>query len=121
MLRLTQGIDGLGQMAPGAIQQSDTIYVNVLVASTAQYVTAPAGANFVLIGVSGGADVYLLLGVSSGLSVPSSTATEAAGALSIPELLPGAAGGPFLRQLNGNTKFGIISAGTPVVTLAFYS
>ena len=121
MLRLQQGIDGLGQAVPGSFQQSDTIYTNVLVASTAQYVTVPSGANFVLIAASGGADVYLLLGVTSGLSVPSATATETAGALSIPELLPGAAGGPFLRQLNGNTKLGIISPGTPVVTLAFYS
>ncbi len=121
MIRLSQGIDGLGQPIPGSYQQSDTIYVNVMVASTAQYVTAPSGANFVLIGVGAGADVYMLMGVSSGLTVPSATATEAAGALSIPELLPGAAGGPFLRQLNGNTKIGLISTGTPVVTLAFYS
>ncbi|MGO9416483.1 MAG: hypothetical protein ACLP51_15265 [Syntrophobacteraceae bacterium] len=89
MLRIQQVIDALGQAVPGSFQQSDTIYTNVMVASTAQYVTAPTGANIVVIGVSGGVDLYLLMGVSSGLSVPSATATEAAGALSIPSFFPG--------------------------------
>ena len=89
MLRIQQAIDALGQAVPGSFQQSDTIYTNVMVASTAQYVTAPAGANIVVIGVSAGADLYLLMGVTSGLSIPAATATETAGAESIPELLPG--------------------------------
>jgi hypothetical protein len=121
MVRLAQVIDGLGFIVPGSFQQSDTIYTNVMVASTAQYVTVPAGANIVVIGVSGGADLYLLEGVSNGLLVPGATATEAAGALSIPELLPGAAGGPFVRQVKAGASIGIISPGTPVVTLSFYS
>lgn len=121
MLRLQQVIDALGQPVPGSFQQSDTIYTNVMVASTAQYVTVPSGANLVVIGVSGGADLYLLMGVTTGLAVPSATATESAGALTNPELLPGAAGGPFVRQIKGVSSFGIISTGTPVVTLSFYS
>lgn len=115
MLRLTQGIDGMGFPIIAGVQQSDTIYVNVMVANTAQYVTVPSGANFVLLAASGNNDFYMLLGVSSGLTVPSATATETAGALSIPEL------NPLLRQLNGATKIGFISPSTCVITLAFYS
>jgi hypothetical protein len=97
------------------MQQSDTIYVNVMVANTAQYVTVPSGANFVLFAASGNSDFYMLLNVTTGLTVPNATATEAAGALSIPEL------NPLLRQLNGASKIGLISPTACVITLAFYS
>jgi hypothetical protein len=115
MLRLTQGIDGLGQMIVAGMQQSDTIYVNIFASSAAQYVTVPSGANFVLFAASGNTDFYMLLGVSSGLTVPSATATETAGALTNPEL------NPLLRQLNGATKIGLIPTAACVITLAFYS
>jgi hypothetical protein len=115
MLRLTQGIDGFGNMVVAAMQQSDTIYVNVFAGSTAQYVTVPAGANFVLFSASQNVDFYMLLGVTSGLVVPSATATETAGAQSIPEL------NPVLRQLNGATHIGLVPAAACNITMAFYS
>lgn len=115
MLRLTQGIDGMGQLIAAGIQQADTIYVNVFASSAAQYVTVPAGANLVLFGASGNTDFYMLLNVTSGLAVPAGTATEAAGALAIPEL------NPLLRQLNGATHLGLIPAAACIITLAFYS
>jgi hypothetical protein len=114
MLRLTQGIDGMGFPIIAGMQQSDTIYVNVMVANTAQYVTVPSGANFVLFACSGNNDFYMLLGVTSGLTVPSATATESAGALSIPEL------NPLLRQLNGAAHIGLITTAACVITMAFY-
>ena len=115
MLRLTQGIDGLGQMIVAGMQQADTIYVNVFASSAAQYVAVPAGANFCLFAASGNTDFYMLLNVTSGLAVPAATATEAAGANTIPEL------NPLLRQLNGATHIGLIPAAACVITLAFYS
>ncbi len=115
MLRLTQGIDGMGQPILAGMQQADTIYVNVFTTATAQYVTVPAGANFVLFSASQNVDFYMLFGVTSGLAVPTTTATEAAGALSIPEI------NPLLRQINGATHIGLIPAAACVITMAFYS
>jgi hypothetical protein len=115
MIRLSQGIDGMGNIIIAAMQQSDTIYVNVFASSAAQYVTVPAGANFVLFSASQNVDFYMLFGVTSGLAVPSATATESAGAGTIPEI------NPMLRQLNGATKIGLIPAAACVITLAFYS
>ncbi|MGA3113476.1 MAG: hypothetical protein ABSF90_03480 [Syntrophobacteraceae bacterium] len=118
MIRLQQGIDAMGNMIVAAMQQSDTIYVNVFASSTAQYVTVPSGANFVLFEASANTDFYMLLNATSNgttIAVPTVTATEAAGAGTIPEL------NPLVRQLNGATSIGLIPGGPCVITLAFYS
>ncbi len=115
MIRLTQGIDDRGNMVVAALPQADTVYVNVFAGSTAQYVTVPAGANFVLFAASGSVDFYMLMGVTNGLTVPNATATEAAAAGTIPEL------NPLIRQINGSTSIGLIPAAACVITLAFYS
>jgi hypothetical protein len=109
MIRLQQGIDAMGNMIVAAMQQSDTIYVNVFASSTAQYVLFEASAN---------TDFYMLLNATSNgttIAVPTVTATEAAGAGTIPEL------NPLVRQLNGATSIGLIPGGPCVITLAFYS
>jgi hypothetical protein len=115
MVRLTQGIDDRGNMIVAALPQSDTIYVNVFAGSTAQYVTPPAGANFCLFSASQDVDFYMLLNVTSGLTVPAATATESAGAGTIPEL------NPLIRQITGATKIGLVPAAACNITLAFYS
>jgi hypothetical protein len=89
-----------------------------MVASTAQYVTPPAGANFCLFAASGGNDFWMMLyptTVSSGLAIPAATATEAAAAYTIPEL------NPLIRQITGMKTIGLISGATPLITLAFYA
>lgn len=115
MIRLTQGIDDRGNMIVAALPQADTIYVNVFAGSTAQYVAVPAGANFVLFSASQNVDFYMLLNVTSGLAVPSATATESAGAGTVPEL------NPLMRQLNGAAHIGLVPAAACNITLAFYS
>ncbi len=116
MLRLTQGIDGMGNMVVAGIQQSDTINNCNLAASTAKYPTVPSGANFVLIAAAGGNDVYLLLGATSGLSIPSGDVTNG----TAPEILPGNAG-PYLRQLKGAATLGLIASAACNVSLAYFS
>jgi hypothetical protein len=59
-------------------------------------------------------DFYMLLNVTSGLAVPSATATETAGAGTVPEL------NPLIRQLNGATHIGLVPAAACNITLAFY-
>lgn len=110
MLRIQQGVDNLGFPVIAGVQQSDTIYAYVMTANTAQYVTPPTGANFVLFSASGGNDFYMKLGVSSGLSVPGSNITDG----SAPEL------NPLVRQLGGASAFGLITTANCVITLAFY-
>src|SRR5208337_4161135 len=76
MLRVAQGIDGLGQPLFQTSQQSDTINAYVMAANTAQYATVPSGANFVKIGRTGGADILVLLGATARLTVPGSNITN---------------------------------------------
>ncbi len=111
MLRLSQGIDGLGQPLFQSAQQSDTILNYVMVANTAQYVTVPAGANFVQFMATGNADFWMQLGVTSGLTVPSANQTSG----SNPQLRPG------LVALNGATSIGLISTATPTICMSFFA
>jgi hypothetical protein len=116
MLRLQQGIDAMGNMVVAGIQQSDTINNCALGASTAKYPTVPTGANFVLIAVAGGYDLWMLLGATSGLAIPSGDLTNG----SSPELLS-AGGGPYLRQIKGAATLGLICASACNVTLSYFS
>jgi hypothetical protein len=115
MLRIAQGLDNFNNPMIDGIQQSDTIYAIVMVASTAQYITVPSTANFVLMAASGAADFHMLLGATSGLTVPS--ANNVAG--TAPELIPGQAG-MVLRQLKGAGTIGLIATAACNITLAFY-
>ncbi len=122
MVRLQQGVDAMGNMIISAIPQSDTIYTSVMVANTAQYITPPAGANFVLFQATTGLDFWALLyptTTSSGLTIPA-TVTELADAYTIPEL------NPLIRALSGPgymsaKTIGIIALSTPTICMAFYA
>jgi hypothetical protein len=116
MLRLQQGIDAMGNMIVAGIQQSGTINNCALGASTAKYPTVPTGANFVLIAAAGGYDLWMLLGVTTGLAIPNADVTDG----SSPELLPAGAG-PYLRQIRGAATLGLICASSCNVTLSYFS
>jgi hypothetical protein len=109
--RIQQGIDGLGQPLFQSAQQSDSILNYVMVANTAQYVTVPTGANFVLFAATGGSDFWMQLGVTSGLSIPSANQTSG----SNPQL------NPVLVALQGATSIGLISGGSPTICMSFFS
>ncbi len=117
MLRVSAARDAFDQSIPGSFQQSDTINVYAMTASTAQYPTVPVGANLVKIGFNSAAgDLWLLLGATSGLTIPSSNNTAG----TAPEVLS-AGNGPYLIQLKGATSLGIVTSGTGLVTLAYFS
>ncbi len=111
MLRLTQGIDGLGQPLLAVAQQSDTINNYVLAVNTAKYPVVPTGANFVKIGQTVGADLLVLLNATSGLTVPSSDVTNGAGVEVNPDFL----------SLNGAATIGIISPEACLVSLSYFA
>lgn len=111
MLRIAQGIDGLGNPLAASVQQSDTIYAAVMTANTPQYITVPAGANFALFAASGGNDFYMLMNVTSGLAVPSASNTAG----TAPEL------NPLLRELKGAATIGLVTTANCVITMAFYA
>jgi hypothetical protein len=111
MLRIAQGIDGLGQPIFQAAQQADTINVYVMVANTAQYPAVPTGANFVKIGRTAGADILVLLGATSGMTWPSSNVTNGSGYEA----------NPIFLSLMGATSIGIIANAACLITLAYYS
>lgn len=90
----------------GALDTSDTIYSGALAASTEQTVTVPTGADFVRFEATG--DFYVNYDTTA--TVPSGTISEAGGELN-----------PDVRYIGETTTLHIISAGTPIVTLAFYS
>jgi hypothetical protein len=116
MLRIAQGLDVFNNPLLEAFQQADTINVYVMAAGAAQYSAVPAGANFVLIAVSGANDVYMQLGITAGLAVPASNITNG----TAPELLPGSAG-PYLRQTRGAATLGIATTSACNVMLAYFS
>ena len=76
MKRMAQGIDAYGNPLLQIAQQSDTINNYVLAANVAQYATVPTGANFVKIGRTLGADLFVLLGATTGLTIPSGNVTD---------------------------------------------
>jgi hypothetical protein len=108
---MAQGRDSFDQVVVASVQQSDTIYAIVMAANTAQYITPPAGANFVLFAASGGNDFYMLLNVTSGLSVPAANNTAGTS----PEL------NPLIRELKGATSIGLVTTAACNITMAFYS
>lgn len=85
---------------------SDTIYSGALAASTEQTVTVPTGADFVIFESTG--DFYVNYDKTA--TVPSGTISQAGGELN-----------PDVRYVGETSVLHIISAGTPIVTLAFYS
>jgi len=111
MLRIAQGVDGLGQPVFQVAQQADTINAYVFASSSAQYATVPAGANFVKIARTAGVDIFVLLGVTNGLSAPSSNITNGTS----PEC------NPTFLSLNGATSIGLLPTAACTITLAFYS
>jgi hypothetical protein len=111
MLRIAQGIDGLGQPLFQAAQQSDTINDYVMASQTAQYATVPTGANFVKIGRTAGADVLVLLGATSGMTWPASSITNGSGYEA----------NPIFLSLMGATSIGIIASAACIISLAYYS
>jgi len=111
MLRIAQGIDGLGQPLFQTAQQADTINAYVMVANTAQYATVPTGANFVKIARTAGADIFALLGATSGLAAPSANITNG----SSPEC------NPVFLSLMGATSIGLISPSACTITLSYFS
>jgi hypothetical protein len=117
MQRLTQVIDGQQNFVPLGFNQSDTIYEILLAATVPQYIAPPAGCSCVLIGFNGTQEIWMQLGVSSGLAVPA--ANNLTGTGNTPECLPPGAG-PYLRQLRGATSIGLISTPGCVVSLSFF-
>lgn len=110
MIRIAQGIDGLGQPLFEVAQQSDTINAYSLTAGTAIYDTVPAGANFVRIARTAGADLFILLGATSGLAAPSGNITNGSAPEANPEFL----------ALHGAATVGVVATANCTVTLSYF-
>lgn len=109
MVRLGQGVDQWSVPVVGSFPQSDTINAICFTAAGTGVDNVPTGANFVLIAVSQGIDVFARIGGTA--SVPAGNITDGSASEA----------NPLLRALNGATTVGVAVSSACIVTLAYYS
>jgi hypothetical protein len=108
MISLAQALDALGAPLPGVIRISDTVNVMEFDGAGEETQVVPAGAKYVLIDVSGQADVYV--STSGTAEVPAGDVTDGSASALAPEL----------RQIGGATHISVAAAAACSVTLAYY-
>ena len=100
--------DGLRRQMEG-YGYSTSVCASVLAANTAEKVTVPTGAKFVLF--SGTANYYVAFGADPTAAVPAADVTNGSASC----LNPG------LRALDGAAKIGLISPTDCIVTMEFFA
>ena len=101
---------GRPQVAFAVIEQSDTIYASVLAANTAEHVSIPSGANFVLFSADG--DFYAKLkSAEEDIAVPTTEIADG----SSPIL------NPMMLVCKGHTKINLVAGAATTITMSFYS
>lgn len=102
MISFPQAIRELACLPP-----SDSVMARALAANTAETITVPAGAEYVVF--AGTADFYAAYGTGVTATVPGDTTDGSASELN-----------PTMRNIKGKRDISVISAATCIVTAAFY-
>jgi hypothetical protein len=113
MKRWAQAIDQNGMPVMNGVPQSDSVSAMVFTGAGSKTQGIPAGANLVLIGVTGGTDFFMSLGASA--AVPSADNDFSSTGTSSSEA------NPLGRWLYGATQITIAVSAACIVTLAYYS
>lgn len=94
------------------------IYDVVLVAATDQSVAVPAGANYASISTNAGGAAYMK--ANSAAQVPGANVLDGSGSYAIPQNVPFLVSLGNLSDGTAVTSLHFISAGTPVISIAWY-
>lgn len=112
MKEYKQGMDGKGFPIPGCYGWSDSIYANVLGATTAEHIHVPTGAKKVRLT---GTIAFWVKMAGETAAIPSDEVADGTGSMYIP------AGVSVLVELDGAAVIGLIAGAACTVVMEFFA